>query len=74
MAMGCIINSLWDAWAKIEEKPMWKLLVDLEPEKVIDSIDWRYLEDALPKSEALKILKERFCCNENFAPASAANC
>ena len=33
MAMGCIINSLWDAWAKIEEKPMWKLLVDLEPEK-----------------------------------------
>ena len=50
MAMGCVINSLWDAWAKIEEKPMWKLLVDLEPEKVIDSIDWRYLEDALSKT------------------------
>ena len=50
MAMGCIINSLWDAWAKIEEKPMWKLLVDLEPEKVIASIDWRYLKDALSKS------------------------
>ena len=59
MAMGCIINSLWDAWAKIEEKPMWKLLVDLEPEKVIDSIDWRYLKDALSKSEALEILRER---------------
>ena len=59
MAMGCIINSLWDAWAKIEEKPMWKLLVDLEPEKVIASIDWRYLKDALSKSEALEILKEK---------------
>ena len=59
MAMGCMINSLWDAWAKIEEKPMWKLLVDLEPEKVIASIDWRYLKDALSKSEALEILKEK---------------
>ena len=59
MAMGCILNSLWDAWAKIEQKPMWKLLVDLEPEKVVDSIDWRYMEDALTREEALEILREK---------------
>ena len=59
MALGSIMNSMWDAWAKIEEKPMWKLLLDLKPEKVIDAIDWRYLEDALTKEEALQILDEK---------------
>lgn len=59
MALGSIINALWDAWAKVEKKPMWKLLVDLPPEIIIDAIDWRYLEDALTKEEALAILNEK---------------
>ena len=59
MALGSIMNSLWDAWAKIEKKPLWKLLIDLHPEEVVNSIDWRYLEDALTKDEALKILREK---------------
>ena len=58
MALGSIINALWDAWAKVEKKPMWKLLVDLPPQIIIDAIDWRYLEDALTKEEALAILNE----------------
>lgn len=58
MALGSIINALWDAWAKVEKKPMWKLLVDLSPQLIIDSIDWRYMEDALTKDEALDILNE----------------
>ena len=59
MALGSIINALWDAWAKFEKKPMWKLLVDIPPEKIVDAIDWRYLEDALTREEALQILNEK---------------
>ena len=59
MALGSIINALWDLWAKVEKKPMWKLLVDLPPQIIIDAIDWRYLEDALTKEEALEILNEK---------------
>ncbi len=59
MALGSIMNALWDAWAKVEKKPMWKLLVDLSPQIIIDAIDWRYLEDALTKEEALAILNEK---------------
>jgi len=59
MALGSIINSLWDAWAKIEKKPMWKLLVDMSPQMIVDAIDWRYMEDALTKDEALEILNEK---------------
>ena len=57
MAMGGVLNAMWDLWAKDEEKPLWKLLVELSPDKVIDCIDWRHLEDALSKQEALEILE-----------------
>ena len=59
MALGSIINALWDAWAKVEKKPMWKLLVDMSPQMIVDAIDWRYMEDALTKDEALEILNEK---------------
>jgi L-fuconate dehydratase len=58
MACGSILNAMWDLWAKSENKPLWKLLVDLEPEFVVDCIDWRNLKDALTPDEALGILKQ----------------
>ena len=58
MAMGGMINAMWDLWAKEVKKPMWKLLVDLPPETVVGCIDWRHLEDALSKQEALAILEK----------------
>jgi L-fuconate dehydratase len=57
MAIGSIVNAMWDLWAKKEGKALWKLLVDLEPEKVVQCIDWRYLRDALTPEEALDILQ-----------------
>ena len=58
MAAGAVINAMWDLWAKSEGKPLWKLLVDLEPEFVADCIDWRNISDALTRDEAIAILKK----------------
>jgi len=58
MAIGSIINAMWDLWARKEGKPMWQLLVDLDPQQVVQSIDWRYLRDALTPEEALEILQQ----------------
>ena len=58
MACGAVLNAMWDLWAKSEGKPLWKLLVDLEPEFVVDCIDWRNIKDALTPEEALAILKK----------------
>ncbi len=57
MAIGCIVNAMWDLWAKLVEKPLWKLLVDLPPDKIVQCIDWRYLLDVLTPDEAVAILK-----------------
>ena len=57
MAIGSIVNAMWDVWSKLVDKPLWKLLVDLPPEKIVQCIDWRYLRDALTPDEAEEILK-----------------
>lgn len=32
LAVAAILNALWDLWARIENKPLWRLLADMEPE------------------------------------------
>lgn len=56
MAIGAVLNALWDLRAKLEGKPLWRLLGELSPEETIDLVDFRYLSDALTPSEALDLL------------------
>lgn len=65
MAIGSIVNAMWDLWAKLVDKPLWKLLVDLPSEKIVQSIDWRYLQDALSPNEALEILNRKYESRES---------
>jgi L-fuconate dehydratase len=59
LATGALVNAVWDLWAKIERKPLWKLLADLTPEALVGCIDFRYIEDALTPDEAVAMLRER---------------
>jgi L-fuconate dehydratase len=58
LATAAVVNALWDLWAKIEGKPLWKLLSDLSPAQIVELVDWRYLSDALTPGEALTILEK----------------
>lgn len=64
MAIGSIVNAMWDLWSKLVGKPLWKLLVDLPPENIIQCIDWRYLRDALSPDEAEDILSAQWDSRE----------
>ncbi|XP_029039102.1 mitochondrial enolase superfamily member 1-like [Osmia bicornis bicornis] len=57
LATAAIINALWDLWARIEKKPVWKLLTDLTPEQLVSAIDFRYITDVITKEEAIQLLK-----------------
>ncbi len=56
LATGAIVNAVWDLWSKREGKPLFKLLCDLEPQQIVDVIDFRYIEDALSPADALDLL------------------
>jgi L-fuconate dehydratase len=65
MALAAVVNAVWDLYAKVERKPVWKLLADMSPRQIVDCIDFRYISDALTPEAALDIL-------ERQAPAKAA--
>jgi L-fuconate dehydratase len=56
LACGALINAVWDLYAKVEGKPLWRLLADLSPETIVSMVDFRYIDDAITKEEALTIL------------------
>ena len=56
LALSSIANACFDLWAKSRALPLWRLLLDLSPEQLLDAIDLGYLEDALPRDEALALL------------------
>jgi L-fuconate dehydratase len=57
LATAAIVNAVWDLWAKVEGKPLWKLLSDMTPEEVVRSVDFRYITDTVTPEEALDILR-----------------
>ena len=58
LATAAIVNAVWDLWAKTEQKPLWKLLVDMTPEQLVRCIDFRYVTDALTPDEAIAMLAD----------------
>src|SRR5207302_8584961 len=57
LATAALVNALWDLYAKLEGKPLWKLLADMSPEELVACVDFTYIEDALTREEALSLLR-----------------
>ncbi|HEY2095611.1 MAG TPA: L-fuconate dehydratase [Pseudonocardia sp.] len=57
MAAGALVNAAWDLRARREGKPVWRLLAELSPAELVDLVDFRYIDDALSRDEALDILR-----------------
>jgi L-fuconate dehydratase len=57
LATAAIVNALWDLWAKIEKKPLWKLLSTMTPAQLVEVVDWRYMTDALTPQQAGAMLE-----------------
>ncbi|HEY0402804.1 MAG TPA: enolase C-terminal domain-like protein [Blastococcus sp.] len=57
MAIGAVINALWDLKAKRAKKPLWLLLSEMSPSELVELVDFRYLTDALTPDQALEILE-----------------
>ena len=58
LGLASVTNACYDLWAKKRGVPLWKLLIDLSPEEVVQTLDLSYLEDVLTREQALKLLKD----------------
>jgi L-fuconate dehydratase len=58
LATAAVVNAVWDLWAKVEGKPLWKLLADMSAEEIVRCVDFRYITDALTPDQAMELLQQ----------------
>ena len=59
LATAALVNAVWDLYAKVEGKPLWKLLADMKPEALVSCIDFTYITDVITPREAVDILRRQ---------------
>ncbi|MEO2048339.1 MAG: enolase C-terminal domain-like protein [Pirellulales bacterium] len=64
-ALSSITNACFDLWAKSRNQPLWQLLLDLDPESVVNLLDLSYLDEVLPRSKAIEILEEKHASRDS---------
>ncbi len=57
LALASITNACFDLWAKSRGVPLWKLLLGLSPEQVVQLLDLSYVEETLGEREAIELLR-----------------
>jgi L-fuconate dehydratase len=59
MAIGAVVNAAWDMAARRSRKPVWRFIADMSPVEIANTIDFRYISDAIAPGEGLELLQER---------------
>src|SRR5205809_4774987 len=59
LALASVTNACFDLWAKLRGVPLWRLLLDLNPQQLVNLLDLSYLEDVLTSADALCILEDQ---------------
>lgn len=57
LALASVTNACYDLWAKKRDVPLWKLLIDLSPEQIVNTLDLSYLEEELTRADAIQLLQ-----------------
>ncbi|WP_160714227.1 enolase C-terminal domain-like protein [Chitinophaga solisilvae] len=58
LGLASVTNACFDLWAKKRGLPLWKLLISLSPEEIVNTLDLSYLEDVLTREEAIQLLRD----------------
>src|SRR5579871_1515271 len=58
IATGAVVNAVWDLYAKVKQKPLWRLLSEMTPLELVSCIDFTYITDAITPEDAIEILKK----------------
>jgi L-fuconate dehydratase len=59
LALASVTNACYDLWAKKRGVPLWKLLIDLSPEQIVNTLDLSYLEEVMTQQQAITLLTDQ---------------
>ncbi len=73
LATAAVVNAVWDLYAKVEGKPLWRLLAEMTPEQLVSCIDFRYITDVITPQEAVTLLENLADSKQERIDALAQN-
>lgn len=56
LALASLTNACFDLWAKARGVPLWRLLLDLSPDELVNVLDLSYLEEDLSAEDVRALL------------------
>ncbi len=57
LAQAAVIGAVVDLWAQERGQPLWRLLLDLSPEALVQMVDFSTIDDYLSREEAIELLE-----------------
>jgi len=52
------VNALWDLWGKLECKPLWQLLSEMDPQVLVSAVDFSHINDVVTREEVVAHIRE----------------
>ena len=59
LAAAAFLNAIWDLISKFYNKPLWRYIIDLETDQLIDKLSFSYLDDVITKKEAAGMIDKK---------------
>src|SRR5207237_2536245 len=59
LALASVTNACFDLWAKLRGVPLWRVMLDLNPQQLVNLLDLSYLEDVHTSADALSLLEDQ---------------
>lgn len=79
LAVAAINNGLWDLWAKLNDRPVWRLLADMDPEvsRILSAMTsrdnfWGNGRDNVHKEPISRFLALRYNTSYNFIKSESS--
>lgn len=57
LALASVTNACFDLWAKARGVPLWKLLLDLTPQEIVNLLDLSYLEEDVTADSTIQMIE-----------------
>lgn len=58
LAQAAVMNAVWDLAAKVARVPLWKYVVDMPSEALVNAADMSYLADEISREDAIALLEK----------------
>ncbi|MCI9887729.1 fuconate dehydratase [Micrococcales bacterium 31B] len=57
MAIGAVVNAVWDLASRRAGTPLWRFIAEMSPEALADTLDYRYLSDVFTRDDVVARLR-----------------